>query len=192
MTTGKKIKILRKNIGFTGKQLSELTGIHHVLIRKYETDKNIPQNPHIEKIANVLQVRPYVISKNDFSLKLETIGDLYGVIIYLYKARFIDFIISPTSNNIDIEINSTITQLFDLKNHETGKTEIVNQNFYTISLIQKLKEMPSYDKFYKLVTDYDKLKNAEGNHIIGTEKLNEETEILELELQQSTELLKNL
>lgn len=192
MTIAEKIKYLRKQIGITQDNLGNKSNIHPVSIRKYETNKMKPQQDQIEKLANALNVSPFALADTYSSYKIQTLGDLYGAIIYLYKSNFIDFIISPTSNNIDIKFNDLIVPLLDLKNHETGETEIVNQNFYTISLIQKLKEMPSYDEFYKLVTDYDKLKNAEGNHIIDAEKLNEEIEILELKLQQSTELLKNL
>lgn len=192
MTIAEKIKYLRKQIGITQDNLGNKSNIHPVSIRKYETNKMKPQQDQIEKLANALNVSPFALADTYSSYKIQTLGDLYGAIIYLYKSNFIDFIISPTSNNIDIKFNDLIVPLLDLKNHETGETEIVNQNFYTISLIQKLKEKSSYDKFYKLATDYAKLKNAEENHIIDMEKLSEEIGILELELQQSTELLKNL
>ena len=39
MTIGEKIKYCRKQIGITQDKLAELTGIHPVSIRKYETNK---------------------------------------------------------------------------------------------------------------------------------------------------------
>ena len=51
MTIGEKIKYCRKQIGITQDKLAELTGIHPVSIRKYETNKMQPQPPQLEKIA---------------------------------------------------------------------------------------------------------------------------------------------
>ena len=41
MTIGEKIKYCRKQIGITQDKLAELTGIHPVSIRKYETNKMV-------------------------------------------------------------------------------------------------------------------------------------------------------
>lgn len=192
MTIGEKIEFLRTSKKITVVKLAELAGINSVLLRKYETNLTTPKSNQIKKIATALKVSPYALTSENNYFEVNTVGDLYGVIIYLYKLNFIELIISPASNNIDIKFSDLIIPLFDLKNHETGKTEIVNQNSYTISLIQKLKEKPSYDKFYELVINYDKLKNAKNNSSINADELKEETEILELELQQSTEVLKDL
>ena len=54
MTIGEKIKYCRKQIGITQDKLAELTGIHPVSIRKYETNKMQPQPPQLEKIAAAL------------------------------------------------------------------------------------------------------------------------------------------
>lgn len=56
VTVAELMKKQRKNIGLTGKQLSELTGIHHVLIRKYETGRNIPKGYNCLKIASALNI----------------------------------------------------------------------------------------------------------------------------------------
>ena len=61
MTIGEKIKYCRKQIGITQDKLAELTGIHPVSIRKYETNKMQPQPPQLEKIAAALGVRMAVI-----------------------------------------------------------------------------------------------------------------------------------
>lgn len=46
----------RKNIGLTGKQLSEITGINHGLIRQYETGRSIPKKYNCFKIASALNI----------------------------------------------------------------------------------------------------------------------------------------
>ena len=56
MTIGEKIRYCREQIGITQGKLAELTGIHPVSIRKYETNKMQPQPPQLEKIAAALSV----------------------------------------------------------------------------------------------------------------------------------------
>lgn len=182
MTLGKKIRNLRKNIGLTGKQLSELTGIHHVLIRKYETNKNAPKKPHIETIANILQVRPYVISDNRFELQLETIGDFYSIIIFMYNCEFIKFAIEE-KNNIVVKINPLVSQFFDF----AIENEII-------------KELPKYELFILWIIKCNDLEAfiktlSDRNNPLAINVINEckeKIEILELELQQSTERLNKI
>ena len=45
MTIGEKIKYFRTRIGITQAKLAELSGIHPVSIRKYETNEMVPQAP---------------------------------------------------------------------------------------------------------------------------------------------------
>ena len=49
MTIGEKIKYCRKQIGITQDKLAELTGIHPVSIRKYETNKNAATTSSVRK-----------------------------------------------------------------------------------------------------------------------------------------------
>ena len=63
MTIGEKIKYCRKQIGITQDKLAELTGIHPVSIRKYETNKMRPQPPQLEKIAAALELEPKITKK---------------------------------------------------------------------------------------------------------------------------------
>ena len=55
MTTGEKIKYLRKQKAVTQTELAQLTGIHQVSIAKYEKDKMIPQPDQLRKIVEVLR-----------------------------------------------------------------------------------------------------------------------------------------
>jgi transcriptional regulator with XRE-family HTH domain len=48
MTIGEKIRTIRATRNMTQAKLAELTGIHPVSIRKYETNKMQPQLPQIE------------------------------------------------------------------------------------------------------------------------------------------------
>ena len=64
MTIGEKIKYCRKQIGITQDKLAELTGIHPVSIRKYETNKMQPQPPQLEKIAAALGKEVHITFKD--------------------------------------------------------------------------------------------------------------------------------
>ena len=84
MTIGEKIKYCRKQIGITQDKLAELTGIHPVSIRKYETNKMQPQPPQLEKIAVALGVSYNALNGSDNAgLRLETVGDLMSVLMVL-------------------------------------------------------------------------------------------------------------
>ena len=84
MTIGEKIKYCRKQIGITQDKLAELTGIHPVSIRKYETNKMQPQPPQLEKIAAALGVSYNALNGSDTAgLRLETVGDLMSVLMVL-------------------------------------------------------------------------------------------------------------
>ncbi|MFT9077900.1 helix-turn-helix domain-containing protein, partial [Ethanoligenens sp.] len=84
MTIGEKIRYFREQRGITQGRLAEVTGIHPVSIRKYETNKMQPQPPQIERIAAALCVSSNALTGLDNAgLRLETIGDLMGIIIIL-------------------------------------------------------------------------------------------------------------
>ena len=62
MTIGEKIKYFRTRIGITQAKLAELSGLHPVSIRKYETNKMVPQAPQIDRIAEALGISSFAIA----------------------------------------------------------------------------------------------------------------------------------
>jgi len=90
MTIGEKIRFLRELMGITQAQLAEKSAIHPVSIRKYETNKMQPQRPQIERIAAALNVSYNALSGiENATLRLETVGDLMGVLIILCKSQIL-------------------------------------------------------------------------------------------------------
>ena len=85
MTIGEKIKYYRAHRGYTQGQLAMLSGIHHVAIRKYETNVNEPQPAQIEKIAEALDISPFALSDINYRMKLEDSSDITGLILQLCK-----------------------------------------------------------------------------------------------------------
>lgn len=118
MTVGERIKFFRTQRGITSTQLAELSGIHPVSIRKYETNKMIPQEEQIRKIADALSVSYYALAGTEGVKFPETKGDLVGLIIMLYKTGIIEFTgerdkhnrLSP--KNAKIKFNSDIASQF--------------------------------------------------------------------------------
>ncbi len=55
MSVGENIKYLRKKNNLTQKQLAELTGIHEVTIRGYESDKYKPRSESLYKLRSALK-----------------------------------------------------------------------------------------------------------------------------------------
>lgn len=199
MTVGKRISKLRKNLKLTQNDLAKIINVHIASIKKYEADKMKPKKEHLEKIASVLNVRPYVISENVFELKLETIGDLYSIVIFMYNSEFISFHIGRESNNIDIDINPLVSELLDL--NLKGDVDIpIAKERLAISINETLKKTPTYDIFLQWVEQCNSLNSfinslSNPNNPVAINTINEfqeEIEILELKLQQSTELLKDL
>ena len=87
LTIGDRIKYFRKRRGITQAQLAELTGIHPVSIRKYETNKMQPQSAQIERIAEALHVNRGAISESQSEMThLETVGDLMGLLMGWHKS----------------------------------------------------------------------------------------------------------
>lgn len=87
LTIGDRIKYFRKRRGLTQAQLAEVTGIHPVSIRKYETNKMQPQLTQIEKIADALCISASAISGSYSEVtKLETVGNLMGLLIMWHKS----------------------------------------------------------------------------------------------------------
>ena len=87
-TVGDRIRYFRKDRKMTQDKLAELTGIHPVSIRKYETNKMQPQIEQIERIASVLDVNvSAIVGYNSKPSIVRTVGDLTGVLMMLYKAH---------------------------------------------------------------------------------------------------------
>lgn len=90
MTIGEKIKYFRTKMGITQGQLAELSDIHPVSIRKYETNKMQPQPPQIEKIAAALNVSYSALDGvSNNGLRLDTVGDLMGFLMVMYDTGVI-------------------------------------------------------------------------------------------------------
>lgn len=192
MNIGKKIKILRNNLNLTGKRLSEITGINHGLIRKYETTDCTPQYSHILTISKALNVRPYVLLENNYEFILETYGDLFGLLITLSKIGFVSFSLY-NENTVMIEFNQALEPFLNFRN----QTDRIDWERLNVIFSDKLRAHSNYPIFTQWVSsknslDYLKKMAKNKKTLENLIPLEEQVEALELKLQQSTELLKDL
>ena len=87
MTIGEKIKYVRKLYHMSSAELAERTGIHPVSIRKYESNKMVPQSAQIERLAAAFHLSPAIFSGlTNMKFDFQYSGDCLGMLIMLYTS----------------------------------------------------------------------------------------------------------
>ena len=131
MTIGEKIKYFRTQKGITQAKLAELSGIHPVSIRKYETNKMIPQSQQIDKIAEALEISSFAITEFENNIRLETVGDFMGLLIMLIKTNIVLIEGERGENEIykqetvAFKINPFLSQFFTLSDSQQNADGIL-------------------------------------------------------------------
>lgn len=132
MTIGEKIRYCRQRLHITQDMLAKLTGIHPVSIRKYETNKMQPQPAQLERLAAALGVSYNALNGVDHvNLRMETIGDLMGVLMVLFNSDILrisgerdkeNMLIADT---VEISFNPLLAPYFSVK-AENGEADLEN------------------------------------------------------------------
>lgn len=135
MTTGERIKYLRKLAKLSGAELSKLSGISHTIIRKYETNRGEPKEIQIFQIAEALNVNTYAITKKAYHYRFKTVGDLFGIIFMLYKSGFLRFdgirnIDNKLCSEIKLSINPLVEQFITGFYKDSKSSNIQDFNFF--------------------------------------------------------------
>ena len=200
MTISEKLKYCRKQIGITQDKLAELTGIHPVSVRKYETNKMQPQPPQLEKIAAALGVSYNALNGSDTAgLRLETVGDLMGVLMVLCNSGILritgergeDKLLKDET--VSIQFNHILSSYLEFGYFSRGKE-------HTLALQDALLNIRSYKvlndllKWEKMNFIYQSaLKSVGENPNEATQaaidEIAETKEKVELELQKSQMLI---
>ncbi len=187
MTFGEKLKYLRKQKGVTQTELAELTGIHQVSIAKYEKDKMVPQPEQLEKITEALNVSRNIFV-DDGSFKLETRGDLMGLLIALCKSGVL--IISGKRDRKSALIPGTVTFEFGPIISKFFTEDVQNKIQFAPDeplLLDFLKWEKQYHNYEKMFKRYSGSSNAA--EVAALEELHDLIEMIEIELQCSSMLL---
>ena len=195
MTIGEKIKYFRSRIGITQAKLAELSGIHPVSIRKYETNKMIPQAAQIDRLAEALGVSSFALSGFENNIRLETVGDFMGLMIMLIKTKIVSINGEREENGMinadtaEFVINPFITNFFDAK---SDKTELsANTLLYYLKNENILSDILKWERinhrYEKCAAEICDTSDKELINIL--EELKEQKEVVELELQHSNIML---
>ncbi len=187
MTIGEKIKYLRKQKRVTQTELAQLTGIHQVSIAKYEKDKMIPQRDQLQKIVEALNVSPMIFF-DDGSFKLETRGDLMGLLIALCKNKALmvkgkrdrNSMLIPDA--VTFEFSPIISKFFVAKDES-----IIRFASDEPLLLDFLKWEKQYHNYEKLSKKHSESSNAA--EVAALNDLHDIIEKIEIELQCSSMLL---
>lgn len=200
MTVGERIKYCRERLGITQNELANLSGLHPVSIRKYETNKMQPQPLQLEKIAAALSVSYNALNgiSND-GMRLETVGDLMGVIMALCNSGILRFcgerdkdglIISDTAS---IQFASVLASYFDIeylaeeKQQRLSLTDAILK-VKSLGYLEKLLQWEQMRYLY-YATAFSIGENPDQKTQEQFDKYTEEKEICEIELQCSSVLL---
>jgi len=195
MTIGEKIKYFRSRIGITQAKLAELSGIHPVSIRKYETNKMVPQAAQIDRLAEALGVSSFALAGFEDNIRLETVGDFMGLMIMLIKTKIVSIngereesgmINADTAQFV---INPFITNFFDAK---SDKSELsANTLLYYLKNENILSDILKWERinhrYEKCAAEICDTSDKELINIL--EELKEQKEMIELELQHSNIML---
>lgn len=195
MTIGEKIKYFRTRIGITQSKLAELSGIHPVSIRKYETNKMIPQAQQIDRIAEALDVGSFAIAGFENNIRLETIGDFMGLLIMLIKTKLVVIDGERGNDNIykadtvSFKVNPLISQFFHA--NVSDKEFDANDIMYHLKRNNILNDILNWEKinygYEKCAAKYS--DTPDKNTQIALEQLKNDKESIEMELQRSSILL---
>ena len=195
MTIGEKIKYFRSRIGITQAKLAELSGIHPVSIRKYETNKMVPQAAQIDRLAEALGVSSFALAGFENNIRLETVGDFMGLMIMLIKTKIVSINGEREENGMinantaQFVINPFITNFFDAK---SDKSELsANTLLYYLKNENILSDILKWERinhrYEKCATEICDTSDKELINIL--EELKEQKEVVELELQHSSIML---
>ena len=195
MTIGEKIKYFRSRIGITQAKLAELSGIHPVSIRKYETNKMIPQAAQIDRLAEALSVSSFALSGFENNIRLETVGDFMGLMIMLIKTKIVSINGEReesgmiNANTVSFIINPFITNFFDAKTDKANLS--ANTILYYLKNENILSDILKWERinhrYEKCAAEICDTSDKELINIL--EELKEQKEVVELELQHSNVLL---
>lgn len=195
MTIGEKIKYFRTRIGITQAKLAELSGIHPVSIRKYETNKMTPQAEQIDKISEALGVSFFAITGFENNIRLETIGDFMGLMIMLIKAKIVSIDGERGEDNeykpetVSFKINPLITKFF--KANTSNAEYNANDILYQLKQNNLLKDILRWEKinygYEKCAAKYS--DTPDKNTQAALEQLKSDKESIEMELQRSSIVL---
>ncbi len=161
MTVGETIRRIRKEKGFTQKQLGELCQINEVQIRQYELGKANPKIKTIGKIASALGVSPYEMLGAEYAymkypdLK-ETDIECKAFVKYLNS---LGYLVNEVSEPVIVKKEDIIHQIPEYAKEWHSEQEFIEMCQCTVELIKDEKKIILTD------TEYDQLQEETKDFI---------------------------
>ena len=195
MTIGERIRYCRKRVNITQSKLAELTEIHPVSIRKYETNKMQPQPAQIKRIAVALGVSYYVLtgSFEPGSIVLETDGDLMSLLIVLLNSKVLlidgkredDYHIFP--ENIHIRVNTLLAPYFGISPSNEANSILPLSNFELAIQSKDIRnKLSCWDAVYNEWENASVIAKMAKDPAAILDDVTRRKEMLEIELQCSS------
>ena len=195
MTIGERIKQYRTTVEMTQDNVARDSDIHPVSIRKYETNKMLPQPSQLEKIAEALDVSyNALIGIDNNNLRFKTVGDLMGLIMTLHNLRFLEITGERDACNllkadtVKLKFNPVLSNFFELfqliyfDDQATISLKDAFLKFKDESMLKILLAWERYNYNYLKMKKEDDYKTDERT-IVKMKDLLRHKEMIEIEMQ---------
>jgi len=194
MTIGERIRCLRERLGITQAKLAQLSTMHPVSIRKYETNKMTPQKEQVERIAVALSISPSALLGIDSAtMRLETYGDLTGMLMTLHNSNILIFDGNRDENNriIPETAHIKISPLLKwaLNSSINGENPPLTDILFAIKDKRILSDLLKWEGINRCVLKYNAMPNISKAEQNAVSELTTTKELIELELQRSSVML---
>ncbi len=139
MTVGEKIKYFRTKRGLTQDKLAELSGIHPVSIRKYETNAMVPQQNQVYRIAQALGVNTISLTGSNEVLKMDTAGNVMSVLLLLFNSGIFKLswedasLKLPDLSSVKITLNPVFAAFLSAGNIHDDTTMALDDLFFKVT-----------------------------------------------------------
>ena len=178
MTVGDRIKILRELFEISSNEFAEITGIHPVTIRKYETNKMQPSKEHIDKMCSALKL-PRIIFEGipEQYTNYDFLGDFYQELFLLlangtieYKSDESFYLNKKLDTYIQVEVNGKAVPIDQVSFSVKKEDNLLNYDNAWLHLYLEFKEKA------------DSIKSKSQEKILHKEKLLSMAEEIQLKM----------
>jgi len=130
MNISERIKYLRELLDISSTELAEITGIHPVSIRKYETNKMVPGIDIIDKMCNALQLPRMIFEDTPPQyINYDYSGDFYQQLLVLLNNEILAAD-PPSMKSGTFTINPSLAKYIQIKRND----EVIPLDELTINI----------------------------------------------------------
>lgn len=170
MNINEKIQFYRKANKLTQKQLSELTGISEISIRKYEAGDRFPKTEQLKKIASAFEIGGNeLLNINLENVKVDTVGDVMTLFYLLKEKLGMTYAVEQLPNGA-IDPNSICIH-FNNDKINSCLEKVITEEVMAEQLKQSLEDADDEQSKTKLLADKFLLDLTKQEMTSNTEKI---------------------